>query len=76
MNTQNLKVSAWRNKITDSGKPYVITEVGCVLFFGGNVQQYYEITHCENERPFSGEIDLLDFAKVQRITPIVFEKIN
>lgn len=73
---KNLKISTWRNKTTNKGVPYVITEVGVVLFFGGSIQKYYEITHCHNERPYSNEIDLFNLAKETGICPIVLDKIN
>lgn len=71
----NLKISTWRNKITNTGLPYVITEVGVVLFFGGQIQKYYEITHCHNERPYSNETDLFNLEKESGICPIAFDKI-
>lgn len=72
----NLKISNWRNKTTKNGLPYVITEVGVVLFFGGSIQKYYEITHCHNERPYSNETDLFNLEKVSGICPFAFEKIS
>ena len=71
-----LKLSIWRNKITNTGLPYVITEVGVVLFFGGQIQKYYEITHCKDERPYSNETDLFNLEKVSGICPIAFDKIS
>lgn len=73
---KNLKISTWRNKTTDKGIPYVITEVGVTLFFGGKVQRFYEITHCHNERPFSNQIDLFNLEKETGICPIAFDTVN
>lgn len=72
----NLKISTWRNKTTDTGLPYVIVEVGVVLFFGGEVQQWHEVTHCKDERPYCNNIDLFNLSKETGICPIAFDKIN
>lgn len=71
-----MKISE-RNRIHEpTGKPYITVFVGDILFFGGKVQKYYEVTHMEprTARPFHNEIDLWELWKTTNELPIVFEK--
>lgn len=64
-----------KNRISSSGTPYVVIELGDVLRFDdGNQRVDLELTHFENERPFSGTIDLIQFEQETKISPIVVEK--
>lgn len=69
-----MTISQTKNLTTANGYNYVIVELGDILFFGGNVQKFLEVTHFENERPMSDSIDLIQFEKETGILPIVFEK--
>jgi hypothetical protein len=66
-----MRPSITKNRTTDSGYQYGITEMGDILFFGGNIQRYYTIDNMKNERPFSGDIDLFQLQKDTGILPIV-----
>lgn len=69
-----MKISQTQNKVTDKGLPYCVVFVGDVLFFGGNIQKYYEVTKIEKSRCFHNDTDLFQLEQDTKIVPIVFEK--
>lgn len=64
--------SQTHNLNSSTGVQYALVEVGVVLFFD-KLQKFFEVTHFENERPFSNEVNLFELDK-QYGTPIVFTK--
>ena len=68
-----MKPSSTKNTISSAGYPYVIVELGDILFFGGKVQKYLTVDNFKNERPCSGDIDLISFEREIKVSPIVFE---
>lgn len=68
-----MKPSPTKNKVSTSGKPYAFTELGDVLYFGLPVDKYYTIDNIRNERPFSGDVDLVVLCKTSKIIPIVMD---
>lgn len=70
-----MKPSTSKNLTSNTGKPYCLVELGDFLFFGGDVQQMFEVTGFDkNARPLSGETDLFQLQKDSGILPINFEK--
>jgi hypothetical protein len=69
-----MKPSPSKNLISTSGKPYAFTELGDVLYFGLPIDKYYTIDNIRNERPFSGDVDLLELFWTTKIIPIVLEQ--
>ena len=69
-----MKPSTTKNKVTPTGKPYIVVEVGDILFFGGSLQKVYEVTDVRGSRCFHNEIDLFQLWKDSNVLPIVFEK--
>lgn len=68
-----MKLSA-RNMLSDTGVPYALVYVGDVLFFGGNLQKYYQVTHMDKRgRPFHNNVDLFELEKSSGLQSIVFE---
>ena len=66
-----MKPSQSKNRIAN-GRPYVIVEIGDKVFFGGDIQQFFLVDRMENERPFCGDVDILQLHKDSKILPIVF----
>ena len=68
-----MKPSQSKNLTSTSGKPYAFTEMGDILYFGLPIDKYYTIDNIRNERPFSGDVDLVELCKQTKIVPIVLE---
>jgi hypothetical protein len=64
-----MKPSTTKNR-TFYGHAVTFVEIGDKLFFGGDIQKMYEVTHMKNGRSFSGDIDLFELAK--REQPVCF----
>lgn len=62
-----------KKNLNFNGRPYCIVELGDTLFFGGNVQQFYEVTGFDDRaRPFHHELDLFQLEQDTKICPVVF----
>lgn len=68
-----LKIST-RN-VQTCGRTVLIIFVGDVLFFGGSIQKYYEVTDVIGSRPYSNGVDLFQMWKDSGELPILMEKI-
>tara|TARA_R110000868_G_scaffold12456_7_gene59549 strand:+ start:15343 stop:15561 length:219 start_codon:yes stop_codon:yes gene_type:complete len=64
-----MKPSATKNR-TFYGRPVTFVEIGDQLFFGGNIQKMYTVTHMKDGRTFSDDIDLTTLSKKEQ--PICF----
>ncbi len=63
-----------RNKIAPNGKPLLLIYMGDILFFGGELQQWYTVDEIKDSRPFSEGIDLFQLWKDTNVLPVIFEK--
>lgn len=66
-----MKFDFKRNLITDCGRPLIIVEVGCRLFFGDSLQKTFVVDEIKDSRPFSNGTDLFQLWKDTNVHPIV-----
>lgn len=70
-----MRISKTKNR-TFYGVPVTFVEVGDQLFFGGSIQETYEVTHIDGGRPFCGKIDLFKLSKTEQPVCLTTKELN